>query len=285
MLTKLKNYFSNARLNNFPDFMIVGAQKAGTTALYEYLSRHPNVQPTKEKELHYFDSEDRYKLGIKFYRSFFQFGINSKLTFDASAGYLNHDKAPHRIYTHNPNTKIIILLRDPVERAYSAWNMYREKYLINRNWFFDNWISFCGDDGFTVLRRQDDHIFNFLQYAMDENELGKSNKPFVTLEAPILSHGHYCDQIQTYISLFNENQILILESSEMKRDTVKCLQEIEIFLGVSGFDWRNINLAPAFEGKYSEQIDVTAKRFLNDYYAEGNERLFALLGKRYAWGC
>jgi hypothetical protein len=284
MLTKIKKLFSATRLDSFPDFMIVGAQKAGTTALYEYLSKHPQIQSTKEKELHYFNCEARYKLGIKFYRSLFQFGTNSKLTFDASPGYLNNANAPKRIYAHNPNVKIIILLRDPVERAYSAWNMYRKMYLRNRNWFFDEWVSFCGDTCFNILRRQDDHIFNFSQYAIDEIELQDTNKSSAILEAPILSHGYYHDQIQRYLSLFDESQILILENLEMRRSTVKSLQKIEAFLEVSGCDWENMNLAPVFEGEYSDPVDVTAKRFLYDYYDSSNERLFELLGKRYAWG-
>lgn len=265
--------------------MIVGAQKAGTTALYEYLSQHPQIQPTKEKELHYFNCEARYKNGIEFYRSFFQPGVESKLAFDASPGYLHNDKAPGRIYAHNPNVKIIISLRDPVERAYSAWNMYKKMYLRNRNWFFDDWVSFCGaDEGFTILRRQDDHIYNFLQYAIDEIELQNTNKPSTFLESPILSHGHYHDQIQRYLSFFNESQILILENTEMRKSTVTCLQKIEAFLGVSSCDWKNARLTPVFEGEYAEPVDVTAQRLLYDYYAQSNESLFEFLGKRYTWG-
>jgi Sulfotransferase domain len=284
MLTKLNKPFLSTRPNNFPDFMIVGAQKAGTTALYEYLSQHPQIQPTKEKELHYFNCDARYKNGIEFYRSFFQPVVESKLAFDASPGYLHNPEAPGRIYAHNPDVKIIILLRDPVERAYSAWNMYRKMYLRNRNWFFDDWVSFCGASGFTILRRQDDHIFNFLQYAIDEIDLQDTNKPSTLLESPILSHGHYHDQIERYLSLFNESQILILENSQMRISTVECLQKIEAFLGVSGCDWRNTNLTPVFEGEYAEPVDVTARRLLNDYYAQSNERLFELLGERYTWG-
>lgn len=284
MFSKLKNLFLTAPQNSFPDFMIIGAQKAGTTALYEYLSMHPQIQPTKIKELHYFNCESQYKKGIKFYRSLFQLDTKSKLTFDASPGYLNNVNAPQRIYEHNPKVKIIILLRDPVERAYSAWNMYKKRYLTNRNWFFDDWVSFCGDSCFTMLRRKDDHLFNFLQYAMDEIELQNTSKSSAVLEAPILSHGHYYDQIQRYLSFFDESQILILETSEMRISTVMCLKRIEAFLGVSGCVWETMNLTPVFEGEYSDLVDVTAKRYLCDYYASSNERLFELIGKRYAWG-
>lgn len=284
MLTNRQDIFSHTQPRIFPDFMIVGAQKAGTTALYEYLSKHPQIQPTRQKEIHYFDSDNQHKLGIEFYRSFFQFDANSKLTFDASAGYLHNAKAAERIYEHNPNVRIIILLRDPVERAHSAWNMYKKMYLRNRNWFFDEWVSVFGSNGLTFLRRQDDHIHSFLQYAIDEIELLNTNKTFASLEAPILSHGHYHDQIQRYFSLFKETQVLILESADLKKNTGTCLKKIEVFLGISGGDWEGVNLTPVFEGEYTDPVDVNALHLLNNYFAPSNEKLFTLLGKRYAWG-
>lgn len=283
MLTKIKDYFSSPRPNSFPDFIIVGAQKSGTTALYEYLSKHPKIQPTKQKEIHYFNCESQYTKGTEFYRSLFRLDTRSKLTFDASPGYLQSTIAPQRIYAHNPKVKIIILLRDPVERAYSAWNMYKKRYLSNRNWFFDDWVSFCGDSGFTILRRQDDHIFDFLQYAMDEIELEDTDRSTAILEAPILSHGYYYDQIHRYYSLFKKDQILILENSEMRMSIVECLKKIEDFLGISGGDWGNVNLAPVFEGEYSESVDLNAYHLLSEHYAASNERLFNLLGKGFNW--
>lgn len=268
----------------FPNFFIVGAQKAGTTALHEYIKQHPNIAACSVKELHFFSCEKRYQLGIDFYYSMFPSDVEGKRTFDASPSYLHNPKACQRIFNHKPSAKLIALVREPVERAYSAWNMYRHRYLRNRNWFFDEWISFCGSSGLTVLRRRDDHIFNFVQYAIDEMEFQDNNNSSVTLEAPILSHGHYYDQIQRMLSLFNESQILVLENSELRLSTVKCLQKIEAFLGIPSCDWENMNLAQVFEGEYSAPVDVTAKRLLYNYYAASNEQLFDLLGKRYTWG-
>lgn len=282
MLAKLKSIFAPTHLSTFPNFMIIGAQKAGTTALYEYLSKHPQIQPTKEKELHYFNCEARYKLGVEFYRSLFQVTSNSKLTFDASPGYLCNAKAPARIYAHNPEVKIIILLRDPVERAYSAWNMYRKRYLRNRNWFFDEWVSFCGQGQLPFMRRQDKHIFSFSEYVLDEIEL-QSKEPLSILEAPIVFHGYYYEQVQRFASLFNEHQLHILENAELRISTVKCLEKIETFLGISGCDWEGLNLAPVFEGEYSDPIDIRAKRLLCDHYKESSELLFKFIGKRYTW--
>ena len=198
------------------------------------------------------------------------------MTFDASAGYLAHNEAAERIYAYNPNVKIIILLRNPIERAYSAWNMYKERYLKNRNWFFDDWDCYR----FTFLRRKDSHIFNFLQYAVDEIELRNES---AALEAPILFHGHYYDQIQRYLAFFDRRQLLIIEHTEMYMDTIKSLQKIEEFLEIPNCNWKDINLSPIFEGEYLEQITEDASRFLCDYYALSNEKLFNLLGKSYPW--
>jgi len=283
VVAKLAQPFSASAQYGFPNFMIVGAQKAGTTALYEYLSKHPDIQPTKVKELHYFSCESLFKNGVEFYRSLFPIGTSSKLTFDASPSYLHNTRAPGRILAHNPNIKIIVLLRDPVERAYSAWNMYKKRYLSNRNWFFEDWVSYCGDSGLSIVRRQENRLFDFLHYAADEIEL-QNNQRSTILEAPIIPHGHYHDQIQRYFSLFNRGQILILENVEMLKSTVSCLRKIEAFLGISACDWHDIDLAPVFEGEYSEPVDEKASCFLREYYASSNEQLFALLGKRYQWG-
>jgi hypothetical protein len=161
--------------------------------------------------------------------------------------------------------------------------MYNKRYLNNRNWFFEEWVSFCGSSGFTILRRKDAHLFNFFQYITDEIELQNTNESTV-LEASVISHGYYCEQIKRYFSLFNKDQILIIENSEMRMDTIKCLRNIETFLGISNCDWKSKNLTPVFEGEYSEPIEPVAKHFLYDYYAPSNESLFGLIGKNYQWG-
>ena len=275
----IRRLLSSAR----PDFIIAGAQKAGTTALYEYLSLHSNIQATQQKEYHFFDCDKQYQQGYKYYQSLFQFSTNSKLTLDASAGYLESTKAPSRIHAYNPDVKIIILLRDPVKRAYSAWNMYQKYYSLNRDWY-DEWDSFCGTTDLTVYRRQDEHLFDFLQYVIDEMKFLANNDPTKILEAAILNHGNYYEQIQRYLSFFNKSQILILENEEMKLNTVNALRNVESFLGIPNYDWTSQDISPVFEGKYSEPIDETAKRLLCDYYSSSNEQLFKLLGKRYNWG-
>ncbi|MFO7955055.1 sulfotransferase family protein [Thioalkalivibrio sp.] len=110
-----------------PDFIIIGAQKSGTTSLYAYLSQHPQLFPSSTKEVHFFDggldpSVDTFKKGMPWYRAHFplrkNMGANQR-TFEASPLYIFNPLAPERIANVVPNVKIIALLRNPTERAIS----------------------------------------------------------------------------------------------------------------------------------------------------------------------
>jgi hypothetical protein len=119
-----------------PKYIIVGAQKAGTTSLYEALSRHPELLPPRDKELHFFDDA---KIPYPDWDSYWKCfpsttSLRGRYTFEASPSYLFHPLAATRIAALNPRPHIIVILRDPVERAYSAWNMYRQMLGSNDPW-------------------------------------------------------------------------------------------------------------------------------------------------------
>ena len=112
-----------------PSFIIVGAQKAGTSALFEMLAKHPGILAPVTKEMHHFNVEASYAQGMGHYLS--QFPIRplrrDPITFEATPAYLFHAAtvAP-RIKEHLPEVTCVAILRDPVKRAYSAWNMFRD---------------------------------------------------------------------------------------------------------------------------------------------------------------
>jgi hypothetical protein len=266
------------RKNNFPDFFIVGAQKAGSTALCEYLALHPDIAPPKIKEPHYFNLEENYKKGVQYYQSLLPPRTANKLIFDASPGFLVNKKAAKRIFRHNPDAKILIILREPASRAYSAWNMYQPRFRKERDWFFKEWVN----KGQKILRREDNRIFDFLTYVEDEIELEKKDAS-AFMEAPVLVHGKYAEQIKLFLKYFPAKNIFITESSEFLKNTAQCLKKIERFLGISSINWDDHNLTPVFTGNYAEGIGLEAKTLLKEYYSEKNEALFNLLGKRYNW--
>jgi len=116
-----------APLRLTPDFLIVGAQRCGTTSLFKTLMQHPDVaRPFLRKGVHYFDTS--YDRGPSWYRGHFPLRASSRarrrgghvITGESSPYYMFHPRAPHRIGSDLPGVRLLVLLRDPVERAYSA---------------------------------------------------------------------------------------------------------------------------------------------------------------------
>ena len=119
-----------ANLRDLPDFAIIGAQKAGTTSLYNFITKHPAIAPASIKEVEYFSM--RYSLGESWYRSNFPMDLSRRrlakkinqeiITGEASPYYLFHPTAPNRMKDLLPDAKLIVILRNPVDRAYSHYH-------------------------------------------------------------------------------------------------------------------------------------------------------------------
>ena len=109
-----------------PDFIIIGAQRSGTTSLYNYLIEHQNIKSTSQKEIHYFDNN--YDKGLTWYsKKFPSIRKGIEITGEASPYYIFHPHAVNRISKDFPNVKLIVLLRNPIERAYSHYCMAIKK--------------------------------------------------------------------------------------------------------------------------------------------------------------
>jgi len=265
-----------------PLFLIIGAQKSGTTALYDYLSRHPQIIAPDQKEMDFFSCENIYSQGIDFYKSKFPSLHESEITFDASPSYLHNPNAYKRIYSFNKDIKMIVLLRDPVDRAFSAWNMYKKRYQSNRNWFFDDWVPYCSGSTIQYKRRDHDRLMIFKEYVLNELELMKE-MPGAMIEAPVIPHGIYYSQLKKYFSMFKADQILIYESRYFLENTVVTLSEVTKFLRINQFDWGKLDLQPVFQGLYTEKIDLDTSKLLSDYYKPHNKKLFELTECQYDW--
>ncbi len=109
------------------DFLIVGTQKGGTTALAYFLSLHPHICFAPNKEVHFFDYDRNYVKGIDFYHSFFPNYNNQTRIGEATPIYMYLPHVPPRIARYNPRIKLIVLLRNPIDRAYSHYQMERQR--------------------------------------------------------------------------------------------------------------------------------------------------------------
>lgn len=244
-------------MGRHPSFLITGTQKAGTTALHQYLTKHPQLVSAQQKELHYFSFN--YHRGALWYKGLFPARLApDQHTFEASPSYLYHPAAAARIHAYDPTIKQIVILRDPVERAFSAWSVL--------HWYKEGFADFDAMARDAIAR---DGTF----YHNGRNGGGG-----------FIHRGLYALQLERYFALFPRDQFLILESRALKGDPIGVLMQIEGFLGLTPHDWSRETFAPV--NVTPPSIDVLkpeTRALLRAYYAPHNARLYDLLGVDYGW--
>lgn len=268
-----------------PTGVVLGAQKGGTTALFHYLSQHPDVVPSLQKEIHFFNNDERYARGVDFYHGFFERRTparKGKVTLDITPSYLAAAPATaERLSAYDPMLRLVALLRDPVTRAYSAWQMYRKYYVHDSEWF-DGWVESCRVEGFPAGCRKRSARFgrSFLDDAREELKWMEQGQ---VVEMPFIHQGFYARHLECFLRYFPREQLLVMSSEELKADTRGHLQELEQHFGLSHHAWRDEQIHPHFEGGYSEPLPDAARRLLADYYRPHNHELFELLGREIDW--
>lgn len=263
-----------------PTAVIIGAQKGGTTALFEYLSAHPLVCPPSEKEINFFMCPSLYAQGHGFYHQYFPKKADDNeraMSIDASPNYLVSRDAAQRIYEYDPQMKIIALLREPVARAYSAWHMYRRFFRKKPNWYFE-WMQRCDEtiDITTYERRSESFGESFYDDACQEIRAREAGRP---IEGPFLRHGCYEEQVPFYRRRFPGSQIYIESSERFRTATQDVLQEIIAFLDIDSFDWDRFDLSPVFVGDYSDMPDDRGSKLVREFYSVRKAKLFEILGR------
>lgn len=267
-----------------PTAMVLGAQKGGTTALFKYLSQHPQVVPGRQKELHFFNFDGHYTRGLDFYHRYFERATPwraGKITIDITPGYLfAADRSAARIHAYDPEVRLAALLRDPVPRAYSAWQMYRKMYRQDPRWFCEYLDGrVIGDPRALFVARPafGDSFLDDLRFEIAEDAAGR------VAEMSVLGYGLYAAQLSHFYRYFPREQLLVLASDDIRRDTVGALRQVERHFGLEPCDWSQADIAPHFEGGYHEPMPDAARELLREYYAPHNRQLFALLGTTFDW--
>ena len=279
-----------------PSFLIIGAPKCGTTALHSYLCEHPNILPAREKEINYFNSDKTYLCkGIDYYRSQFPISIylrNNKMTFDASISYIYVNECPKRIFIYNPTIKMILLIRNPEDRAYSAWNMLRRTYIKYKDKRYKrppflNWQD--NDDALAIIRRLHlkDHFPSFEDVI--KMEFDGKDVDDIFKDSKIISGSCYVNYIKNYLKYFSKEQIMIIDSAELLNDPLRVLNGISKFLEIDEYTWKlsikkvKSNVGPFNIGAYEEKIKEDTKEILRKFFRPFNEELFDLLGRKFDW--
>lgn len=197
-----------------PKLIIIGAQKAGTTTLFDLLSQHPNVIPPAVKEIDFFSSDERYGTGLDSYWKGFPHrpvAPGRHITLEASPSYLMSPVAAERIARHLPQALCLAVLRDPVARAYSAWNMYRQ--------FKDSRRHHQLHDART-----------FEQAVADELEGRPSPKAHA-----YLANSTYAPQVERFLQHLGPNRVMVRGFREFTRDPQGLVNDVLARLGLEPF--------------------------------------------------
>jgi hypothetical protein len=188
--------------------LIIGAGRSGTTSLYAFLESHSDVCFSNIKEVHFFSIDELYNRGESYYHSFFRKCQGATVIASADTYLLMDHDAISRVYTYNPEMKIIVMLRDPVSRAYSSYN-----YSVN----FGHHQEYAAFLDSLVVEKQ---------IAGEANIVTRNN----------VGHFYgslYYEHLRKWTAVFPREQILLLKTSDLKENPQKFSKELCSFLNLS----------------------------------------------------
>jgi hypothetical protein len=256
----LKQFWGKSR---GPDFIITGFLKCGTTSLYEYMIKHPNILQISQKELMFFNVEKNYTLGLDWYLSNFPPIPESAdyISGEASTLYCLNKLAGERVKKHFPNTKLIFILRNPVNRAISNYFFNQKQIGKNQKTLEE------------VIERETKKINKLIHQGKDiGTELSGS--------AGIISSGLYVYFIEKWLHLFPREQVLFLQTETLAKEPQLVMDTVFNFLNLPEHTISQSVQKNA--GSYSP-IEEHLKQRMAEFYRPHNQKLEEYLGMSFGW--
>ena len=255
-------------LRVLPDFIIIGSMKCGTTSLYYDICEHPCVSPAAYDEIGFFDSN--FHLGLNWYRSMFPTkrrieDIRRKegvaITGEDTPFYFWNPVAAKRIQKLLPNIKLITILRNPIDRAYSEYQdvVSSESNSPSFETFIENEIN---------TRRKDSSLIT------------EENFEIFNQKNSYLLKGIYVDQLKIWAGLFPKEQIFTLSTENLNSEPITALESVFQYLNLPDYKIKNIQRQK--QKKYVPMNSQTRK-ILIEFFKPHNERLFKFIGKKFDW--
>lgn len=268
--------------------MIIGERKCGTSSLYRYLVAHPRVLPCKVKETHFFsnptahvrDNFDRY---LEFFPSLdepeaagewlelddddqversqihksIEPGVDY-ITGEASANVLA-TVDPNLVFQHLPDLKLIVLVRNPVERAFSHYAMHQRYKAEGRKWFW--------------LLRSMRMTFELERWAK-----------YVGVSGPYLGPGRYLENIQRWLELYPRKRLFVVRTEDLddRETAVSVMEQVCAFLELPSHDFGDV-LGQRFNVARKKTRDEGLAKWLQDYFEPHNRALEAFVGRDLGW--
>jgi hypothetical protein len=211
------------RWRPLPNLLVIGAQRCGTSSLFKYLGAHPQCSSSIRKEVRFFS--EYYEKGPAWYRAHFPMTINRsngrrRVNFEATPDYMLDPRVPERAVRLLPEFQVIVLMRNPVERAYSQY--WHNRRLGTETLPFHE-----------ALEREDDRIRSHLR-ALERGSDEPAPKPL--LRYSYLERGRYAEQLARWLDFVDSDRVLVLLSEDFYRDTDHTFQRILSFVGLP--EWR-----------------------------------------------
>jgi hypothetical protein len=256
-----------------PRFIIIGAQRCGTTSLYNYLGEHPLIAPAEAKEVHFFDIE--FEKGWHWYRQRFPSRLDPAfaerergrlITGEASPYYIFHPLVPRRLAAALPDVKLLAILRNPVDRAISQY--HHEIRQGTETLSFEDAIA--AEE--TRLKGERERILGDPTY----HSLSYQSHSY-------RARGCYMDQLDEWLKFFPRQNLLVLLSETFYADPSATLRRVTDFLGLPELPPRG---ASAFEKhNYADYAEMSPelRRELVEFYRPHNQRLAQFLGMELPW--
>jgi hypothetical protein len=254
-----------------PDFIIIGTQRGGTTSLYKYLVQHPALGRALTKEVRYFDLN--YEKGEMWYRSRFPSRRSKRVAKErqgldlvigeASPDYLFHPHAPHRVAELLPSVRLIVLLRDPVDRAHSHY--WHQKKRGHETLSFEEAVG-----------KEPERLRGELEKMLADETYSSYERHHHSY----LARGIYVDQLKTWTDLIPREQFLIERSEDFFADPAGVFSRVLDFLDVPNQGLRSYDKFNAFT---ANPLDPSMRSRLADYFRPQNERLYEYLGRDLGW--
>jgi hypothetical protein len=251
-----------ASLRGRPDFLILGAQRSGTTSLYRYLAEHPAVARPLRKEIQYFTLH--HGRGESWYRAHFPIVGRQRLSFEATPYYLFHPLAPTRAAATVPGAKLIALLRDPVTRAFSHWqhNASRGLETVGFDAALDAEAARVDGEG--------ERLAADPTYRSDAHRLWS-----------YMARGQYAEQLERWLAHYSREQLLVLRSEDLYERPAATHRRVLAFLELQAAE---LDSYPRYTRRTSTaQMSEAARARLTTHFRPHNERLAALLGHDPGW--
>ena len=236
------------------DFIVAGAQKSGTTALNYYLKRHPQIALPVKKEVHFFDNDELFAGGNVSYErlhEMFRPARSGTIAGENTPIYIYWRPALPRIRNYNSAMKFVVILRSPIERAFSQWNMQRSR----------------GNEP-----------FEFLQAVEAEPRRIADAAPQQLRKFSYVDRGRYADQLERAFRLFPREQFLVIKYETFRAQQRETVEGVFRFLNLKPVRYRSVE---AHDIPYARQIREDERAAVREILKSDIGRIEVLLG----WDC